>query len=181
MFLNLKVMDILGIHTNFVLIKVKLTEDIVFRLPHPELLLISGSLGSSYWTPPHLRINDYTFLGSWIPHLDVRVRESSILLFVNQTRFSMLGSRRQILEHSFYFPHFRLRTSNGYITMVSLFWEIYIESCHTYSIASILTFTCFFTYDIGHYLIPTQVWNRRYVLLTIMAKMSNKDIISIST
>ena len=48
MFLDLKVADILRSHTHFILVKVELTEDIVFRFPHVGLLLI---LGSSYQGP----------------------------------------------------------------------------------------------------------------------------------
>ena len=65
MFLHLEVPDILRIHVYFVLVKVELTEDIVFGLSHIGFFMliypisVSSILASSFW------ISHY-----WLPHLE---------------------------------------------------------------------------------------------------------------
>ena len=65
MFLHLEIPDILRIHVYFVLVKVELTEDIVFGLSHIGFLMliypisVSSILASSFW------ISHY-----WFPHLE---------------------------------------------------------------------------------------------------------------
>ena len=163
MFLSLKIPNILGIHTHFILIKIELTEEFVFGFSHAGLLTLLGSILTVSSGHTHI--------------IEVLISESSI--FQNPqsscTRFSPLVSLNWILHPRYWIILFVLLIwafwffTKTFSTMLDelrrfpCFGKTFIGSCPSAlsTDEGFLAFNrfftsliCFFTHDRGPLVTP---------------------------